>query len=104
MAAPQGAALFSPKDDAHIYGNMGYCMKTTVEIQDELLIEAKKHAAEHRTTIRALIERGLRRELGSEAPPPKAKRPVIRWVTVSGGLPKGMDVSDRAKMLERLTK
>jgi len=81
------------------------CMKTTVEISDDLLIEAKKHAAEHRTTIRALIERGLRRELGGgQAPSVKAKRPAIRWVTVAGGLPKGMDVSDRAKMLERLLK
>jgi hypothetical protein len=83
---------------------MGSSMKTTVEISDDLLVEAKKHAAEHRTTIRALIERGLRRELGSHAPPPKAKRPAIRWITVQGGLPKGMDVSDRAKMLERLMK
>ena len=82
---------------------MGSCMKTTVEIPDDLLVEAKKHAAEHRTTIRALIERGLRRELGGP-PSPKAKRPVIRWVTVPGGLPKGMDVSDRAKMLQRLLK
>lgn len=88
----------------HIYGNMVCCMKTTVEIPDELLVEAKKHAAEHRTTIRALIERGLRRELGGPALTPKAKRPAIRWVTVPGGLPKGMDVSDRAKMLQRLMK
>ena len=83
---------------------MGPCMKTTVEISDDLLIEAKKHAAEHRTTIRALMERGLRRELGGQAPPAKAKPPAIRWVTVAGGLPKGMDVSDRAKMIQRLMK
>ena len=76
-------------------------MKTTVEIQDELLIEAKKHAAEHRTTVRALIENGLRYQLGA---PAKTKRPVIRWATVPGGLPKGMDVADRAKMIERLMK
>jgi hypothetical protein len=80
---------------------MGCCMKTTVEIQDELLIEAKKHAAERRTTVRALIESGLRHELGA---PAKTKRPSIRWVTVAGGLPKGMDVADRAKMIERLLK
>ena len=79
-------------------------MKTTVEIQDELLIEAKKHAAEHRTTVRALIENGLRRELGASAQSAKHKRPGIRWVTVAGGLPKSMDVADRAKMIERLLK
>jgi hypothetical protein len=78
-------------------------VKTTVEIQDELLIEAKKHAAERRTTVRALIESGLRHELGASAPG-KAKPRSIRWVTVPGGLPKGMDVADRAKMIERLMK
>ena len=83
---------------------MGPFMKTTVEIQDELLIEAKKHAAEHRTTVRALIESGLRHELGGQAQARKARRPVIRWVTVPGGLPKGMDVANRAKMLQRLMK
>jgi hypothetical protein len=79
-------------------------MKTTVEVPDDLLIEAKKHAAEHRTTIRALIENGLRHELGERARPPKPQRPAIRWVTVPGGLPKGLDVADRAKMMRRLMK
>ena len=79
-------------------------MKTTVEIQDELLIEAKKHAAEHRTTVRALIENGLRHELGGQAQARKTNRIAIRWVTVPGGLPQGMDVADRAKMLQRLMK
>jgi hypothetical protein len=88
----------------HRYGNMGCCMKTTVEIQDELLVEAKKHAAEHRTTIRALIESGLRHELGNGERSSKARLPVIHWVTVPGGLPKGMDVADRAKMIKRLMK
>jgi len=38
-------------------------MKTTVDLPDDLLIAAKKLAAERRTTLRSLIERGLRREL-----------------------------------------
>ncbi len=79
-------------------------MKTTVEVPDELLIEAKKHAAEHRTTLRALIENGLRHALGEPARSPRSKRPGIRWVTVPGGLPKGLDVADRAKMMRRLMK
>jgi hypothetical protein len=36
-------------------------MKTTVSISDPLLSAAKKLAAEERTTLRALIEEGLRR-------------------------------------------
>jgi hypothetical protein len=38
-------------------------MKTTVEIAEPLLAEAKRVAAREGTTIRALIEEGLRRAL-----------------------------------------
>ena len=38
-------------------------MKTTVEIPNSLLEEARKVAAEEGTTVRALIEQGLRRIL-----------------------------------------
>jgi hypothetical protein len=79
-------------------------VKTTVELPDDLLIAAKKRAAETRTTLRAILERGLRREL---AEPNRAKpraRPRIRWVTHPGGLPPGLDVSDRDAMYEWLRK
>ena len=36
-------------------------MKTTLEISDPLLREARKLAARDRTTLRALVEQGLRR-------------------------------------------
>lgn len=36
-------------------------MKTTVEISDSLLVEARKVAAREGTTVRALMEEGLRR-------------------------------------------
>ncbi len=35
-------------------------MKTTLDISDPLLNEARKIAARERTTVRALVERGLR--------------------------------------------
>lgn len=72
-------------------------MKTTVELPDDLMIEVKKTAAERRTTIRDLVERGLRRELAADTPQ-RRERPRIRWVTVDGGLAPGLDVSDRATM------
>lgn len=74
-------------------------MKTTVELPDDLMIEVKKAAAERRTTIRDLVERGLRRELAAGSPQPRGRR-RIRWVTVDGGLPPGLDVGDRAAMHE----
>ena len=42
---------------------MCICMKTTVEIPDALLAEAKQLAASQHTTVRALIEQGLQRIL-----------------------------------------
>lgn len=74
-------------------------MKTTVDLPDDLLIRAKKRAAETRTPLRVLIERGLRRELSSTATggrPGSARK--IRWVTAPGGLPPGLDVSDRSAL------
>jgi hypothetical protein len=38
-------------------------MKTTIEISDAILEEAKRVAARERTTLRALLEEGLRRAL-----------------------------------------
>jgi hypothetical protein len=72
-------------------------MKTTVDLPDDLLIEAKKHAVETRTTLRELLSRGLRLELARTA----ERRPVrrrIRWVVAKGGLPPGLELADRARM------
>lgn len=38
-------------------------MKTTIELPDELLSRAKAVAAERRTTLKAMFEHALRREL-----------------------------------------
>lgn len=77
-------------------------MKTTIELPDDLLVAAKKRAAELRCTLRTLIERGLRHELHSRTQPDHGKRRVVRWVTVRGGLPPGVDVADRAAMYDGL--
>jgi hypothetical protein len=73
-------------------------VKTTIELPDELLIAAKKRAAELRCSLRTLVERGLRHELASGRPRRPGRKRVIRWVTVRGGLPPGLDLSDRAAM------
>ncbi len=39
-------------------------MKTTVDIPQSLLDEAKKVAANHRTTVKAMVEEGLRHVIG----------------------------------------
>ncbi len=76
--------------------------KTTIEIADELFVAAKRHAASERTTLRTLVERGLRSELRGKAPRKPAAKVKIKWVTVDGGLPEVIDVADRAVMIDRL--
>lgn len=77
-------------------------MKTTVEIPRELLIEAKKRAAELRVPLRQLVEEGLRARLSRPARRSGSARRRIRWVTVPGALPPRLDVSDREAMHEWL--
>ncbi len=47
-------------------------MKTTIDVDDALLIEAKSVAAKRRTTLKAIVEHALRREL---APDPEISNP-----------------------------
>ena len=44
-----------------LYGDL--VMKTTLDLPDELLIEAKAVAARRRTTLKAMVEHALRREI-----------------------------------------
>ncbi len=48
-------------------------MKTTLDISDSLLRQARKLAAREGTTLRALIEQGLRRVVAE-----KQRRPAFR--------------------------
>jgi hypothetical protein len=52
--------------NAPIFLSMGAHMKTTIDVSDALFATAKNVARERQTTLRALIEEGLRRVL-SEA-------------------------------------
>ena len=80
-------------------------MKTTIDLPDQLLIEAKKHAAEHRTTLRQLVTRGLRRELAEATGEDTEKVPrTIHWVVVDGGLPPELDLTDRERMHDWLSR
>lgn len=56
-------------------------MKTTVEIADALLREARKLAAREGTTLRALIDEGLRRVLAEK----KRGGPRFRLRLVTAG-------------------
>jgi Bacterial antitoxin of type II TA system, VapB len=56
-------------------------MKTTLDISDPLLREARKIATRDRTTLRALVEQGLRKIIAER----KVGRPFkLRIVTFNG--------------------
>lgn len=50
------------------YNILNHIMKTTLDIPDELLIEAKAVAARRRTTLKEMVTRSLRREIGLDEP------------------------------------
>lgn len=76
-------------------------MKTTIELPDDLFVAAKKRAADERRPLRQIVEEALRAKLAQRTPTARRPKP-IRWVTAPGGLPAGMDVSNRAAMHEWL--
>ena len=53
-------------------------MKTTLDIHDELLARAKRHARDTGRPLRALVEEGLRRVLEPSPLPPRYSLPDLR--------------------------
>ncbi len=53
-------------------------MKTTIEIHDELLARAKRHARETGRPLRAVVEDGLRRVLSPSNAPRRYTLPDLR--------------------------
>lgn len=77
-------------------------MKTTLNINDELLLTAKALAVQQRTTLTRLIEEGLKLRLRTpsrSANPTKFRLPVLKG---SGGLVKGVDPLSNKAMLAAL--
>ena len=67
-------------------------MKTSFELPDSLLREAKRVALRERTTVRALIERGLRTVIADRRP---ASRFALRKASFRGdGLATGASLRD----------
>ena len=70
------------------------CMKTTVELSDGLLRQAKRLAVKERTTVRALIEQGLRAVVADRA---RARGFSLRRASFQGdGLVSGRSLQDWA--------
>jgi hypothetical protein len=76
-------------------------MKTTLDLDDELLVRAKAHAARESTSLTALIEEGLRLRLRSRRRGP-ARREKSRLSVYQGrgGLVPGVDPLSNRSLVE----
>jgi hypothetical protein len=78
--------------------DMGAHMKTTIEIADPLFKEAQRLAARERTTLRSLVETGLREVLARQKSVPAFK---LRKASFKGkGMQPGLRLTGWSKLRE----
>ena len=74
-------------------------MRTTMDINDGLLIEAKRLATERNTSLKAVVEDGLRAVLSSQM---RCAEPQYAWPVCTRAKPvAGVDFSRTSDLLER---
>lgn len=72
-------------------------MRTTLNLDDQLLISAKHRAIEESVSLARVIENSLRESLAK----PRAKRETIRLITASGsGVKPGVDLDNGRSLLD----
>ncbi len=74
-------------------------MRTTLELDDGLMREARKRAAQEGRTLTSLIEEAIRLLLTRRQ---TAKPYRLRWVTRHGTAPAAIDIADRDALYERM--
>ena len=77
-------------------------MKTTLDINDQLLANAKALAAQQRTSLTRLIEEGLQLRLRAQAAAPRRGKQRLPVIKGHGGLLVGVDPLRNKAMLEAL--
>lgn len=78
-------------------------MRTSFDLSDHLLELARSRATAQRTSVKALVEEGLRRVL--EQPVQRLSEPGIAYqvptVGGAGGIADGVDATDSSALLEK---
>ena len=74
------------------------CMRTSVDINAELLRRAKKRAADEGTALRQIIEAALRLYLSE--PPASRKQNKLHWRTERGRIQAGVRLDDRDALFD----
>ena len=74
-------------------------MRTIISLDDKLHRRAKSYAAEHGTTLTALVEEALRARLAE----PRGKRRPVRLPTFKGeGLQSGLSLDEMGTIYDRM--
>jgi plasmid stability protein len=73
-------------------------MRTTLNLDDRLMAELRRRAAETDRTMTEIIEEALREAFSRLAEPGEPRD--FQWVTVHGRVRPGVDVADRDSLLD----
>lgn len=73
------------------------CMRTIVEISDELCRQLKRKAADEGVTIRQVVERALGAYLGKQT---RRKGYQLKWKTERGRILPGVRLDDRDALFD----
>jgi predicted transcriptional regulator len=74
-------------------------MRTTLNLDDDLMRSLKRRAAETGRTMTEMIEEAIR-EMLSRPSSPEAEE--FRWVTVKGRVLPGIDIADRDSLFDAM--
>lgn len=80
-------------------GDTYLCMRTTLDIDDDVLRKAKKLAAAEGRTLTAIVEEALRDRIR----PRKRSKPFkLRLLTMKGRVQPGTNLADRDALYEKM--
>jgi hypothetical protein len=75
-------------------------MRTTLDLNDALLLQAKNRAARERRTLTSLVEEALRMQLADK---PRTRGAVPKIPIIRGGIPQpGIDFSSNSSLLDAM--
>jgi Arc/MetJ family transcription regulator len=75
-------------------------MRTTLDLDDALLMEVKRRAAAKGTTLTAFVEQALAAALAGRIE--NGSHYALAWKTHRGSSPPAVDVSDRIRLLDAM--
>lgn len=78
---------------------MFICMRTTIRIDDQLMIEIKQHAALTGQTLASVIEDALRQMINNQKQSEFREKVELNTVPGDGTLP-GVDLDDTSSLLD----